>query len=191
MRKQKVVIAVSAASGSIYAQQLIQRFNSPELATQTETVSLVFSEHAQQVWEHELGTFNPESFPFKVFNLHDYNAPFASGSAKYDTMIVSPCSMGTLARIANGISDNLILRAADVMLKERRKLILLTREAPLNLIHLNNMKTAMEAGAVICPASPSFYSKPKSIQELVLSVVDRLIDLAGFEIQTYRWSGSE
>jgi 4-hydroxy-3-polyprenylbenzoate decarboxylase len=187
MRKRKIVIAVSAASGSIYAQQLINRFNEPELSEQVENVSLVFSKHANEVWEHELGNFNAGLFPFRIFDLEDYNAPFASGSAQYDTMIICPCSMGTLGRIAHGVSDNLITRTADVMLKERRKLILVTREAPLSLIHVNNMKTAMEAGSIIFPASPSFYSKPVSIQEIADTVINRVIDLAGFHIQAYRW----
>ena len=115
-------------------------------------------------------------------------APFASGSARYGTMIVCPCSMGMLGRIASGISSDLSTRAADVILKERRKLILVLRETPYNLIHINNMKTITEAGGIICPATPSFYSKPASIEELSLTVVDRVLDLAGFDLSTYRWN---
>jgi 4-hydroxy-3-polyprenylbenzoate decarboxylase len=114
-------------------------------------------------------------------------APFASGSAKYNTLIICPCSMGTLARIATGISNDLITRAADVILKERRKLILVTRDTPLSLIHINNMKTVTEAGAIICPATPSFYSKPQTIEEVAATVIDRVIDLAGLEQVSYRW----
>jgi 4-hydroxy-3-polyprenylbenzoate decarboxylase len=114
-------------------------------------------------------------------------APFASGSAKYNTLIICPCSMGTLARIATGISNDLITRAADVILKERRKLILVTRDTPLNLIHINNMKTVTEAGGIICPATPSFYSKPQTIEEVAATVIDRVIDLAGLEQDSYRW----
>ena len=128
---------------------------------------------------------------FKIYNLNDYNAPFASGSARYDTMIICPCSMGTLGRIAHGISDDLIGRAADVILKERRKLILVPRETPLSLIHLSNLEILAKSGAIICPAIPSFYSKPVTISDLVNTVVFRVLDLAGFELDTYRWSGTE
>ncbi len=114
-------------------------------------------------------------------------APFASGSARFDTMIICPCSMGTLGRIAGGISNDLTTRAADVVLKERRKLILVVRETPYNLIHINNMKLVTEAGGIICPATPSFYSKPSSFEQLAATVVDRVIDLCGLENTTYRW----
>lgn len=117
-------------------------------------------------------------------------APFASGSARYDTMIVVPCSMGTLGRIAAGTSDDLICRAADVILKERRKLILVARDTPLNLIQIRNMATITEAGGIICPAVPSFYSLPKTIEDVALTVVNRVIDLAGLEHDSYRWNDS-
>jgi 4-hydroxy-3-polyprenylbenzoate decarboxylase len=123
----------------------------------------------------------------KEYPNDSYFAPFASGSSQYDTMIICPASMGTVGRIANGISDTLIARTADVMLKERRRLIIVPREAPYSLIHLKNMKKLTLAGAVICPASPSFYSKPSTIDDLVMTVVDRIIDLAGFTNDTYRW----
>ena len=115
-------------------------------------------------------------------------APFASGSASYKAMIICPCSMGTLGRIATGISNDLTTRAADVILKERRKLVLITRDTPLNLIHINNMKTVTEAGGIICPASPSFYSKPTNFEQLAATVVDRAIDLVGLKNNSYRWS---
>ena len=114
-------------------------------------------------------------------------APFASGSGKYDIMIIVPCSMGTLGRIAGGISNDLITRAADVILKERRKLIAVVRDTPYNLIHIRNMETVTLAGGIICPATPSFYSKPKTLEEVAATVVDRVIDLAGLTINTYRW----
>ena len=125
---------------------------------------------------------------FKFYEKMDFFAPFASGSAKYDTMIVCPCSMGLLARIATGVSNDLVTRAADVVLKERRRLILVPRDTPLSLIHLRNMTTLTEAGAVICPAMPSFYSRPESFEALAATVVDRVLDLAGLELDTYRWS---
>jgi flavin prenyltransferase len=184
---KKLVLAVTAASGSIYAQQLIKKLQEPDVKAQVETVSMVFSKHAHQVWNQELGNFNPDDFPFKIWDYTDFFAPFASGSAQYDTMIICPCSMGTMGRIAHGISDDLITRAADVILKERRKLILLTRETPLSLVHIENMKILTRAGAIICPASPSFYSKPSTIEELVGTVVNRMIDLAGFKAESYRW----
>jgi 4-hydroxy-3-polyprenylbenzoate decarboxylase len=121
----------------------------------------------------------------------DFNAPFASGSGKFDTMIIIPCSMGTLGRIATGISNDLVSRAADVILKEKRKLICVVRETPYNLIHIRNMETVTLAGAVICPATPSFYSRPETIEEAAMTVVDRVLDLAGFDIKAYRWGGDD
>lgn len=117
-------------------------------------------------------------------------APFASGSAKYDAMIIAPCSMGTLGRIAGGISNDLITRGADVMLKERKKLILLLRDTPYNLVHIRNMETVTLAGGIMLPASPSFYSNPKNLEEAAATVVDRALDLAGLDLKSYRW-GSE
>jgi 4-hydroxy-3-polyprenylbenzoate decarboxylase len=111
----------------------------------------------------------------------------ASGSAGYDVMIICPCTMGTLGRIAAGVSNDLMTRAADVILKEREKLILVTREMPYSLIHLNNMKLLTEAGAIICPASPSFYSKPQTMDEVVMTVVDRVLKLAGFDFSSFHW----
>ncbi len=191
MKKRKIVLAITGASGSIYAKQLIEHFQSEKLQSQIDSLALVFSKNAMEVWKHELGEFDESSIPFKIYGLTDYNAPFASGSAKYDTMIICPCSMGTLGRIAHGISDDLIGRAADVILKERRKLILVPRETPLNLIHLANLTILAQAGAIICPAVPSFYSKPASITDLVNTVIFRVLDLAGFEPDAYQWKGTE
>ena len=188
MTKRKIVLAVTAASGSRYALQMINTLNTRQLLSQIKTVSLVFSKHAHEVWNLENEKLDKSKLPFKTFDIQDFNAPFASGSARYDTMIICPCSMGTLGRIANGISDDLISRAADVIIKERRKLILVIRETPLSLIHINNMKILTEAGAIICPASPSFYSKPLSIEEVVNTVVTRVLDLAGFEVDAFRWN---
>ena len=184
--RHKIVIAITGASGSIYAKVLLQKLQ--DLKDQIETVGIVMSDNAKDVWKFELGNSDFEKLPFTIYNKSDFFAPFASGSAKYNTMIICPCSMGTLARIASGISNDLTTRAADVILKERRKLILVTRDTPLSLIHINNMKTVTEAGGIICPASPSFYSKPQSFEELAATVVDRVIDLAGLEQKSYRWS---
>ena len=146
------------------------------------------SDNAKDVWKFELGNTDYEKLPFKIYSKSDFFAPFASGSARYNTMIICPCSMGTLARIASGISNDLTTRAADVVLKERRKLILITRDTPLSLIHINNMKTITEAGGIICPASPSFYSKPQTFEALASTVVDRAIDLAGLTNSSFRWA---
>lgn len=185
MNKHKIIVAVTGASGAIYAQVLFKKLQL--LATQIEEVGVVMSDNAKDVWKYELGNEDYKNLPFKIYNKTDFFAPFASGSAKFDTMIICPCSMGTLARIAAGISNDLTTRAADVILKERRKLILITRDTPLSLIHINNMKTITEAGGIICPASPSFYSKPQNFEELAATVVDRAIDLAGLTSTTYRW----
>jgi len=181
----KIVVAITGASGSVYAKVLLDKLT--QLKSQIDEVSIVMSDNAKIVWQHELGNSDYEKYSFKTFSKMDFNAPFASGSAKYNTMIISPCSMGTLARIASGISNDLIARAADVILKERRKLLLITRDTPLSLIHINNMKTVTEAGGIICPASPSFYSLPKSTEEIAATVIDRVIDLAGLENESYRW----
>lgn len=186
---RKIVVAVTGASGAIYARALLRKLS--RLQNQIDAVGLVMSDNAREVWQHELGDESYSSFNFPVYAKNDFSAPFASGSARYDTMIVCPCSMGTLARIATGVSNDLISRAADVILKERRKLVLVTRDTPLSLIHINNMKTATEAGAIICPASPSFYSRPAGLEEAALTVIDRIIDLCGLDQETYRWGNNE
>ncbi|HVR63632.1 MAG TPA: UbiX family flavin prenyltransferase [Polyangia bacterium] len=170
----KLVVAVGGASGSIYAKRLLDI-----LATMREwvDVGLCFSQSGAEVWAHELGAV-PE-YPFKRHNLRDFRAPFASGSAGWDAMVVIPCSTGGLARIAHGVSDDLIGRAADVMLKERRRLVLVVRETPLSLIHIENMATVTRAGGVVLPAAPSFYSKPASIEALLDTVVARVLDQVG------------
>jgi 4-hydroxy-3-polyprenylbenzoate decarboxylase len=159
-----------------------------QLQDQIETVGLVFSDNAKEVWKFELGEESYDSLPFRNYGKNDFMAPFASGSAGYSSMIICPCSMGTLARIAGGISGDLITRAADVILKERRRLILVTREMPLSLIHINNMKLVTEAGGIICPASPSFYSRPATIENVAATVTDRVIDLIGLTQSTFRWN---
>lgn len=185
MAKSKIVVAITGASGSIYARVLLDKLLA--LRGQIDEVGLVMSQNAKDVWLHELGNSDYEKYPFRRFAQQDFYAPFASGSASYGTLIVCPCSMGTLARIATGVSNDLITRAADVILKERRRLILVTRDTPLSLVHINNMKAVTEAGAIVCPASPSFYSQPQTIEELAATVIDRVIDLAGLQQQSYRW----
>lgn len=185
MLKKKIVIAITGASGSIYADLLIRKLGL--IKDQWEQVSVVFSENAKTVWKTELGNEDYMNIPFPVYEKNDFNAPFASGSGQYDTMIIVPCSMGTMGRIAHGVSGDLITRAADVMLKERRKLICVARETPYNLIHIKNMELITLAGGIVCPATPSFYSNPQSVEEVASTVVDRIIDLAGMQIKTYRW----
>src|SRR5690606_30757191 len=172
--KRKVIVAITGASGSIYAKLLLQKLTT--LGNQLEEVSIIMSDNAKDVWQQELGNSSYQEIPFRFFAKNDFFAPFASGSAQYDTMVIVPCSMGTLARIASGVSNDLTTRAADVILKERRKLILVARETPLSLIHINNFKSVTEAGAIVCPATPSFYSNPKTVEDLALTVVDRIID---------------
>ena len=186
MRK-KIIIAITGASGAIYAKLLIEKLQ--QLSAQISEVAIVMSDNAKDVWKLELDNEDYKNCPFKFYGKHDFMAPFASGSARFDTMVIVPCSMGTLGRIAGGISDDLVTRAADVILKERRKLILVARDMPFNLIHIRNMQTVTEAGGIICPAIPSYYSKPKTIEDLAMTVVNRVIDLIGLEHDSYRWSG--
>ena len=182
---QKIVVAVTGASGSIYASVLLTKLL--QLSEYCSEISLVITDNAKQVWEMELANTSYNDFDVKYFTKQDFNAPFASGSGNYDTMIVIPCSMGTLGRIASGISNDLISRAADVMLKERKKLICVIRDTPYNLIHIRNMETVTLAGGIICPATPSFYSKPTTFEELAATVADRVIDLTGLPVKTFRW----
>ncbi len=183
---QKIVVAVTGASGSIYAKVLLEKL--AKLTDQIDELSLLMTSNAKEVWHTELEDESYKNYPVKYFEQQDFNAPFASGSGQYNTMIIIPCSMGTLGRIAGGISNDLITRAADVILKERRTLICVARDTPYNLIHIKNMESITLAGGIICPATPSFYSKPKTIEEVAATVVDRVIDLAGIKQDSYRWS---
>jgi 4-hydroxy-3-polyprenylbenzoate decarboxylase len=183
--KRKIVIAVTGASGSIYAELLLKKLQL--LKDQWDELSLVMTANAREVWKIELNNDNYTDYDVYHYGPMDFNAAFASGSGQYDTMIIIPCSMGTLGRIASGISNDLISRAADVILKERRKLICVIRDTPYNLIHIRNMETITLAGGIICPATPSFYSKPATIEEVATTVVDRVIDLAGLDNRAFRW----
>lgn len=181
----KIIVAITGASGSLYAKNLLEKLTN--LKHPPAEIAVVFSDNAKEIWEYETGQKYTARTPAKEYNNNSFFVPFASGSSDYDTMIICPASMGMIGRIACGTSENLIARAADVMLKERRKLILVPRETPYNLIHIKNMETLTLAGAIICPATPSFYSKPLTIDDLVNSVVERILSLAGFEEDTYRW----
>lgn len=187
--KHKIVVAVSGASGAIYAKVLLDKLI--QLENQIQEVGVLMSDNAKYVWETELGNTDYKKYPFTFYEKMDFMAPFASGSANYGSMIIAPCSMGTMGRIATGISNDLATRAADVILKERRKLILVVRETPYNIIHINNMKTLTEAGGIICPASPSFYSKPQTFETLAATVIDRVLTLAGLENPAYSWGDKQ
>ena len=178
----RLVLATTGASGAVYLQRLIHYLDTAE-----HELHIVFSPYAKQVIHDEIGELN---LPAGMVEHSDksMNAPFASGSTKFDAMIVIPCSMSTLGRIANGISESLILRAADVFLKERRKLILVPRETPWNLIHARNALAVMEAGAILLPASPSFYTRPADLIELADTVVWRILDQLGVNVpDARRW----
>ena len=185
---KKIAVAITGASGSMYAKLMLQKLSA--LKDQISELSIVMTDNAKTVWKTELDDEAYDVFDARYFTTRDFLAPFASGSAKYDALIIIPCSMGTLGRIASGISNDLISRAADVMLKERKKLVCVIRDTPYNLIHIKNMETVTLAGGIICPATPSFYSKPVTIEAAAETVVDRVLDLAGFQNKSYRWGGS-
>ena len=183
----RVIVAITGASGSIYARLTIEALlRAPEV----EDIALIFSDTAREVVAFE-GVEIPHDERITIYNNHDLFAPVASGSASYDAMVVVPSSVGTLGRIAHGFSQTLIERAADVMLKERRRLILVVREAPYSLIHLRNMTSVTEAGGIIVPASPSFYSHPTTIEQACLTVVERIIALLGIRQPHYEWQGDK
>ena len=183
---QKIVIAVTGASGSIYARLLLDKL--VLMKDQWQTLACVMTDNARTVWQTELGNDSYNNYSgIRFYDKKDFNAPFASGSGQFNTMIIVPCSVGTMGRIATGISNDLITRAADVILKERRKLICVVRETPYNLVHIRNMETITLAGGIICPATPSYYSRPSTVEEVAATVVDRILDLAGLTVKTYRW----
>lgn len=178
----KLVIAATGASGAIYLQRLLDQIDCA-----AHEVHLVMSAYAREVAKQELDSFR---IPAEVshHSESDMNVPFVSGSARFEAMVIVPCSMATLGRIASGSSDSVLLRAADVFLKERRKLILVPRETPWNLIHARNVVTLLEAGAIILPAIPSFYSRPGSLIAVVDTVVWRILDQIGLPTRgAYRW----
>lgn len=185
----KIVVAITGASGSIYAKVLLDKLFA--IKDQWDELAIVLTDNAKQVWQTELENEGYLNYSGHFYSQHDFNAPFASGSGQFNTMIIIPCSMGTLGRIAGGISNDLITRAADVILKERRKLVCVVRDTPYNLIHIKNMETITIAGGIICPATPSFYSKPASIEDVAATVVDRVIDLVGLNNNSFRWGVSQ
>ena len=182
----KLVIGATGASGAIYLQRLLEQIDAA-----ANEVHLVMSAHAKQVAAHEIGKLQvPKGVAEHPEN--DLNVPFVSGSARFDAMVIIPCSMATLGRIATGTGDSALLRAADVFLKERRKLIVVPRETPWSLIHARNVVSLLEAGAVVLPAIPSFYSQPKSIENVVDTVVWRVLDQLGLPTsKAFRWQSEQ
>lgn len=188
-KKKNILVAITGASGAIYAKQLLEKLNALKEKENLE-ISVIYSKTGKEVAIHEIGYDFVKDLNLKTYEDNNFYAPFASGSSPADILVIAPCSMGTLGRIANGFSDSLITRAADVVLKERKKLILLTRETPLNLIHIKNMELISLSGGIIVPASPSFYNKPANIEDLVNTVVFRILDLMQIEINYDRWGKS-
>lgn len=183
----KLVVGISGASGAPYARRMLRHL------AQCEGVEthVVLSRTAEQVYSHECEGQSPSEFGLPTFGGRDYNAPAASGSARFDAMVVIPASMSCVARIAHGISDDLLTRAADVMLKERRRLVLVPREAPYSSIHLENMLAASRAGALMLPASPAFYGHPRSIDDLLDGVVGRTLEHLGVDNALSRRWGAD
>jgi len=180
----KILVAITGASGALYAQRLLD-----SLDPQAHELHVVQSNYAQQVIAEELPGGLKLPAGVKSHNVKSMNAPFASGSNPPDAMVVVPCTMGTLGRIAHGYSEDVLLRAADVVLKERRKLILVPRETPLSLVHVKNFELLLLAGATILPANPSFYMRPQNIEQLVDTVVSRVLDHLGIPNQLVaRWA---
>jgi 4-hydroxy-3-polyprenylbenzoate decarboxylase len=180
-KKRKIVVGITGASGAPYARRLLGVLAERVRIDDDVEVGVCLSATAPEVWALECGGDLREQVGLPIYGMRDYKAPFASGSAKWDAMVIVPCSMGTCARIAHGISDTLLTRAADVMLKERRTLVVVPRETPLSVIHLENLTTLARAGATILPAMPSFYGKPEGVEGLLDTVVGRVLDQIGLE----------
>lgn len=184
--KRNIIIAVTGASGSIYARLLCQRLAQVE---EVERIALIVTRNGEEVCRYEDDASWMTNPRFTRYDNDDLFAPPASGSASFDAMVIIPCSMGMAGRVAAGISNDLTSRAADVMLKERRRLILVPREAPLSTIHLRNLTTLSECGAIICPAAPSFYSHPQDIETLCETIIERILTLLEVEAPHYEWTG--
>ena len=179
----KVVVAITAASGAIYARQLLEALVASD---EVERIAVIYSANARAVVAHE-GETMPNASKIEAYDNDNLFAPPASGSARWDAMVVVPSSVGTVGRVASGVSQSLIERAADVMLKERRRLIFVVRETPYSLIHLRNMTTLTESGAVILPATPSFYSHPQDVEAVCQTVTERITAMLGIEGKRYEW----
>lgn len=181
----KIIVGITGASGSIYAEDLLERLLKEN--TQINQVAVIRSKNAEQVWNHEIGKPWPKHEKLVYFDKNNFMAPFASGSSAWDAMVIIPASMGTIGRVAHGFSDDLISRAADVMLKEKKSLLICPRELPFNEIHVQNLMLLQRSGATIFPTSPSFYSKPQTIKALIGTVTSRIVDHLGIQQNVYRW----
>jgi 4-hydroxy-3-polyprenylbenzoate decarboxylase len=192
--KRKIVIGITGASGAPYAKRLLDCLEERTRAAGDLEVAVCLSSTAPEVWALECGGDIREAIGgrFPIWGMRDYKAPFASGSAGWHAMAILPCSMSTCARIAHGISDTLLTRAADVMIKERRTLVVVPREMPLSIIHLENLVTLAKAGVVIQPAMPSFYGKTKTLDDAIDTVVGRTLDQLGIEHDLlHRWGDKQ
>lgn len=186
MRKRKIIVAITGASGSIYAKLLVE-----ELARHEDIdISLIISDNGSNVMRYEDSDSWIDSHSIKILDNKNMFSAMASGSANYEAMVIVPCSMGTLGKIASGIADNLICRSADVMIKERRTLIIVPRESPMNTIHLRNLVKLSECGTTIVPASPSFYSKPETITDLCKTITERILTLLNVETEAFEWGNN-
>lgn len=194
MSKRKIVIGITGASGAPYAKRLLGYLEERTKTRGDIEIGVCLSSTAPEVWALECGGDIREEIDsrFPIWGMRDYKAPFASGSAGWHAMAIVPCSMGTIARIAHGISDTLLTRAADVMIKERRTLVVVPREMPLSIIHLENLTALAKAGAIIQPAMPSFYGKIKTLEQAIDTVVGRTLDQLGLEHDLLkRWGAKE
>ena len=182
---KRFILAITGASGACYAKKLF------DVLKDNSELHVIVSERGVELLnlELDLKTSYFSGDNVTLYKNSKINTCIASGSFKTDGMVVVPASMGTIGRIASGVSTTMVERAADVILKEKRKLILVPRDTPYSLIHINNMHTITMAGGIICPASPSFYSNPSDFEELAATVADRILDLCGFEIESFRWNG--
>lgn len=183
----KIIVAITAASGQIYARQVVQLLIESALVSE---IALIYSSHAEGVAQQE-GVEMPESAKITRYSNTDLYAPMASGSTEWDSMVIVPCSAGTMSRVSNGISETLITRAADVMIKERRGLVIVLRETPLSLIHLRNMVQLAESGVIVMPASPNFYGGEETIEELARSVSTRVVRQLGLRGVVREWGGGK
>ncbi len=180
----RIIVAVTGASGAIYARKVVEELLK---CPSVERIGLIVSRNGAAVAQYEGVSLEFDDARIERFDNDDMFSSVASGSARWGAMIIVPCSMGSVGRIASGVSTDLISRAADVVLKERRKLIVVPRESPLSLIHLRNLTTLTEAGAVVLPASPSFYSLPQNIDELTDTIVERIVSQLGIENNRFEW----
>ena len=179
--KRKIVVGITGASGAPYARRLLALLHARARTKKVVEVAVCLSATAPEVWKVECGGDIREAIGFPTWEMRDYGAPFASGSAGWHAMAIVPCSMGTVGRIAHGISDTLLTRAADVMLKERRALVVVPRESPLSVIHLENLTALARAGALVLPAMPAFYGRPATLEQAIDTVVARLMDHLGLD----------